>query len=141
MRVTIDPMVEDYLMRDEWVDHGALLQHANQWTRLFYQELQEMQLRDGDGKDLCDHVTIERDGAVPIGDLLVDCLVFTLEREGFTAKAAWFPCEQVQSRHNLTQELLFRGTHFINGVLLPLATQPWLEEQATTPSSSTTRLT
>lgn len=121
MLVEIDAMVEDYLMRDEWLDNGALLQHANQHSRLFYQQLQEMVLPD------CDRVTIERDGAVPIGDNSVDCLVFTLERNGYAPKAAWFPSDMLQSRHAVSQELLFRGHHFIEGVLIPLAQSPWLE--------------
>lgn len=124
MLVEIDALTEDYLMCDEWVEHGALLQHANQHSRMFHQQLQEATLPD------VDRMTVERDGSVPIGDDVYDCLVFTLYRENYQPKAAWFPCDMIQSRHEESLDLLFRGHHFIEGVLIPLAQSPWLEAQS-----------
>ncbi|MBA3824530.1 MAG: hypothetical protein H0X24_11635 [Ktedonobacterales bacterium] len=127
MIITISPEVADYLLADIREVNGVPLHHANQHSRLFHQQLEEFAAQDATGVDLCDHLTVTRDEAMIVGHRYYDVLIFTFARDGYQPKVIMIRASDVQDRHPLTHDLLFRGHRLIDEVFRPALAGPWME--------------
>lgn len=127
MIVEISSEVEDYLLYDIREVNGHPFHHANEHSRLFHQQLWELDWRDEEGKPLIDKMTVTRETRW-VGDRNYDLLIFTMQRQGYQPKEICVRASDVQDRHPLTNDLLFRGHRTIEELLLPAARSGWAKE-------------